>query len=160
MAKKQNAQKMTCSTGKVTDDDIIRHAKDILLKRLTKRKISCSVSVAEYLQLEFAEERNEIFGLIGLNSRHYIIDVIRISEGSSTETPTPIRNIVYEVLKLNAVAVIIFHNHVSGYVSPSPQDEEMTQKLKAAFQAVDITLLDHVIVGKQGFYSFGDNELL
>jgi hypothetical protein len=83
----------------------------------------------------FCDPKSELYIAEHFYAHTALADLLHIpAEGSSTETPTPVRNIVYEALKMNAVAVTIFHNHVSGYVSPSPNDEKMTQKLKAAFK--------------------------
>ena len=63
-------------------------------------------------------------------------------------------------LKANCCAIIISHNHPSGNLKPSRQDEELTQKIKLAGQLLDIKLMDHLIVTTEGYYSFADEGLL
>jgi DNA repair protein RadC len=63
-------------------------------------------------------------------------------------------------IKANACGIIISHNHPSSSLKPSRADEQLTQKIKQAGQFLDITLLDHVIVTSEGYYSFADEGLL
>jgi DNA repair protein RadC len=59
------------------------------------------------------------------------------------------REVVKEALRLNAAAVVLAHNHPSGDSTPSPQDIELTKKLKDILQVIDVRVLDHLIVGHE-----------
>jgi DNA repair protein RadC len=63
-------------------------------------------------------------------------------------------------LKANSCAIILSHNHPSGNLKPSRQDEELTQKIKQAGQLLDIKLLDHVIITNEAYFSFADEGLV
>jgi DNA repair protein RadC len=65
-----------------------------------------------------------------------------------------------KALLLNAVSVIIAHNHPGGSVNPSRQDKELTQEFKSAFDAIGIKMLDHVIIPAYStdYYSFAEND--
>lgn len=62
-----------------------------------------------------------------------------------------------EALRLSASAVVVVHNHPSGEVTPSPQDIETTQKMKQAAEVLEIILQDHIIIGRECYYSFMEN---
>ena len=150
-------RKINKARQRLTDENrIIKNAKDILLQRLLKKNISCPSDSADYLRMRYAASKKEIFGIIGLNVRHYIIAIREIAKGTSTEVTLPIRNIIYAVLKMNAAAVILYHCHPSGRVEPSREDFQITHKLKRAFDCCEIQILDHIIVGYEGYYSFAD----
>ena len=59
-----------------------------------------------------------------------------------------------EALRLSASAVVVVHNHPSGEATPSPQDIETTQKMKQAAEVLEILLQDHIIIGRECYYSF------
>jgi DNA repair protein RadC len=63
-------------------------------------------------------------------------------------------------LEENAVNIVLCHNHPSGSLKPSRADEELTQKIKEAARFFDITVLDHIIVSEDGYFSFADEGLL
>ena len=65
-----------------------------------------------------------------------------------------------EVLKENAAAVILAHNHPSGHMSPSPDDLRLTEDLKSLMAHLDIRVVDHLIVGGNGYFSFAREGLL
>ena len=74
--------------------------------------------------------------------------------------PADPRLILKKALEENAVSIILCHNHPSGSLRPSRADEVLTEKIKNAALLFDIKLLDHIIVSKEGYFSFADNGLL
>lgn len=70
------------------------------------------------------------------------------------------REVIKEALKENAAAVILCHNHPSGHVSPSPDDLRLTEELKGVLQKIDVRVIDHLIVGGNGYFSFAREGLL
>ena len=70
------------------------------------------------------------------------------------------REVVKKALKLNAAAVIFAHNHPSGDATPSERDKKITKKLKKALALVDVRVLDHIIIGVAGQYSFAEHGLI
>ena len=60
----------------------------------------------------------------------------------------------------NATSLVLCHNHPSGNLKPSRADEELTSKIKEAAKYFDITIMDHIIVSEEGYYSFSDEGIL
>ena len=83
-----------------------------------------------------------------------------ISIGGITGTVADPRIIFRKALAEDAVAIILFHNHPSGNVRPSRQDEELTSKIVQAARLFDIRILDHLIVSDNGYFSFADEGLI
>jgi DNA repair protein RadC len=119
-------------------------AYDILLKAWDEHKI------------EFVEQ----FKVLFLNKANKVLGIYDVSTGGISGTVADPRIIFAAALKANCCAIIISHNHPSGNLKPSRQDEELTQKIKHGGALLDIRLLDHVIVSNEGFYSFADEGLL
>ena len=70
------------------------------------------------------------------------------------------RIILRKALEEDAVNLILCHNHPSGSLKPSRADEQLTTKIKEAARFLDITVLDHIIVSDDGYYSFADEGLI
>jgi len=83
-----------------------------------------------------------------------------ISQGGITGTLADPCIILKKALEQNAVSLILYHNHPSGYFLPSLADEQLTAKIKEATRYFDIRLLDHIIVSDEGYFSFADQGLL
>ena len=89
-----------------------------------------------------------------------LINCEQISEGTNNETAVYPKKVVKSALRNNACSVIVAHNHPDGKAIPSGKDIASTAKIKNALAAVDIPLNDHIIVSKDGYYSFGQNNML
>jgi DNA repair protein RadC len=83
-----------------------------------------------------------------------------VFRGTVTQTSVYPREVVREALALNAVAVILAHNHPSGRPEPSRADEFLTTTLRSALQLVDVRVLDHLVVGGARWVSFAERGLL
>ena len=101
-------------------------------------------------------EVQEHFVAIYLNQANKIIGYYHHSTGTINSTPVDIEIVAAVALKTLAKAVIISHNHPSGNLKPSEADRMLTKRMKEALKLFDIALLDHVIVTREGFYSFAD----
>jgi len=87
--------------------------------------------------------------------RGRLIKTVRVAEGSLTQCPVSPRDALREPVRLGAHGVIFVHNHPSsGDPSPSAEDLELTQRLRAAAEVVGVAARDHVIVATGGYYSF------
>ncbi|MCW3074439.1 MAG: hypothetical protein JWP69_1508 [Flaviaesturariibacter sp.] len=122
--------------------------------------ISSSGDVANYLQTLLKDYRHEVFAVLFLNRANKINHFKIISEGGMTGTVADPRIILRKALEEDAVSLILCHNHPSGSLKPSRADEELTQKIKEAARYFDIKVLDHLIVGDDGYYSFADEGIL
>ena len=81
-----------------------------------------------------------------------------VSKGTLKQTSIDCRTILRQALLHNASAIIVFHNHPSGISTPSASDIQLTRELMDACRMLDISLLDHIIVGDEDFYSFSDEQ--
>lgn len=105
-------------------------------------------------------EYQEEVKIILLNRSNIVLGIYEMSKGGITGSVVDIRVILGVALKCGASSVIMVHNHPSGKLVPSDSDKTITTKLKKACQLLDIGLLDHLIITKEGYYSFTDEGLL
>jgi DNA repair protein RadC len=127
---------------------------------LQKPVISTSRDLANYLQSTFQDHNREVFAVAYLNQSNKINHFHIISEGGITGTIADPRIILKKALEENAVSLVLCHNHPSGSLKPSRQDEEITKKIKEAARYFDIKVLDHIIVSDSGYFSFADEGIL
>jgi DNA repair protein RadC len=126
-----------------------------LLEGSAKRDaVKSPQAVADYLRLKLAGCGDEVVLLLLLDARNHIIGEEVISEGTPARATVEPRKIVEKALARKAVGFILAHNHPSGSVDPSPEDDALTQKVRAAAETVDIKMIDHVIVGRAGWWSY------
>ena len=95
-----------------------------------------------------------------LNNSARLLGIRQISSGGITETSVDVRMALKEALLSDATAMILCHNHPSGSLRPSRQDDKLTENLRNACMAVNIKLIDHVIVADGGFYSYAEQGKL
>ena len=125
-----------------------------------KSLVTSSSDVAAYLQSLLRDHRHEVFAVLFLNRANKINHFEIISNGGITGTVADPRIILKKALEEDAVSLILCHNHPSGSLKPSRADEELTMKIKEAAKYFDIKVLDHIIVGDDGYYSFADEGIL
>ncbi len=95
------------------------------------------------------------FFLVALLSRHnHVLGVAKTSVGSTNGTVVNIKEIFQLAIKTNSCGIILCHNHPSGNLKPSENDISITKKIKEACTLCEISLLDHIILTSEGFYSF------
>ena len=127
-----------------------------------KDYIRSSGDVKEYLRIHFSslEGDREHFLCIFLDGQNQIIKVETLFSGSLTTSAVYPREVIKAVLRHEAAAIILAHNHPSGGNTPSDSDRAVTKKLKTACEAIDVNVLDHLIMGRDTFFSFADHHLL
>ena len=123
-------------------------------------KIASSKNVFDYMQPVIGELPHEEFWILYLNNSNHILLKQQLSKGGITGTLVDIRLVLKQALELNAVAIILAHNHPSGTLKPSEADKKLTQKLKKAAESLDIKVLDHLIITEKAYFSFADENLL
>ena len=124
-------------------------------------KISSSFDAVNVLEaIGLRTEAEENFVVICMNTRGKVIGFFRNSCGSASLCSASTRETLKKALLLNAVSVIIAHNHPGGSATPSREDKELTQLFKSAFDAVGIKMLDHVIIPaySNDYYSFAESD--
>jgi DNA repair protein RadC len=102
-------------------------------------------------------ELREDFKLMLLNTRNRVIGIVHLSQGGMQGTIVDMRHIFASALKANACGLILAHNHPSGESTPSNEDVMITRKCMEAGRLLDIKVLDHIIIVKDGFRSLMDN---
>ncbi len=110
-----------------------------------------------YLAPFFIGRRNETVFLLCLDAKCKVLCCKEIGEGSVNSAGVPIRRIVETALAANASTVVLAHNHPSGLALPSNEDIQTTQRLAVALDAVEITLIDHIIVADDDFVSLAQS---
>ena len=127
---------------------------------LEKTVIKTSSDIAQYLRAIIKDFNYEVFAVLFLNKANKINHFEIISRGGLTGTVADPRVILKIALEQEATSIVLCHNHPSGNLRPSRADEELTQKIKIAAKYLDISVMDHLIVSEEGYYSFCDSGLL
>jgi DNA repair protein RadC len=83
-----------------------------------------------------------------------------LSKGGIASTTVDLRILLKKALEVGATGLLLAHNHPTGNLQPSKADIALTKKIKIAAQAIDIQLLDHLIVSENGYFSFVDENTL
>ncbi len=137
---------------------MIPHLSKVYNETKWNRKIMLGTSdlVGQYAINLFIGKTYEEFRIICLDSNRQVFYQGVVTKGTIDEVPTYPRLIVEEVLKHNAKTVIFAHNHPGGSVFPSESDIHATNKLIDALNAIDVCVLDHVIVSGNRYYSMSD----
>jgi DNA repair protein RadC len=123
-------------------------------------KINSSKNVFELLQPKMGELPHEEFWIVFLNNSNSVLQAGQLSKGGITGTLVDVRLVLKQALELGAVGLILAHNHPSGTLKPSEADKQITKKLKVASEALDIKVLDHVIITQKEYFSFADENIL
>jgi DNA repair protein RadC len=108
----------------------------------------------------YADRKQEHFICASINGANEILNIRVVSIGLIDRAPVHPREVFADALVDRASAVIVSHNHPAGSLDPSPSDVEATKQLKVAGELIGITLLDHIIFNRIGFYSFLENGKL
>jgi DNA repair protein RadC len=131
-----------------------------LCKKGFKAKINNAQDVFNYYSDELENKKKEQFYALFLNTKNQIIGEELISVGTLNTSIIHPREVFNPAIKASANSLILIHNHPSGDVKPSKDDIEITKKLENAGSLLGISVVDHVIVGKNSYLSFKDQDLL
>ncbi len=123
-------------------------------------RITCGRDVFELVHLRYRDLKRERFSILMLTTRNRVIAEKVLFEGSVAESLVSPREVIREIIQAGAAQVIFIHNHPSGEVTPSRADHEVTQKLKAACATIEVTVLDHLIIGDNRYFSFAEEGIL
>lgn len=114
----------------------------------------------DYCQFNLADCEHEVFAALFLDGRHRVIEYVELFRGTVDGASVYPREVIKEALARNAVAVIFAHNHPSGNPAPSRADQAITTQLAEGLRYIDVRVLDHIVVGVEGAYSFAEHGLL
>lgn len=116
--------------------------------------------VLHWFQLEYGTLKQENFVAIYLDTKGHIILHCTLFIGTLNESSVHPREIFKKAFEVNAYSVLVLHNHPSGDPSPSTCDIEFTERLNEISNTMGIYLMDHIIVGKNRYFSFRQEEYL
>ena len=143
------------------EKSIVDQAIAILESKInTAEKITSPVACAEYLRLNFAALEHEVFAVLWLNNKHASIALEVMFRGTIDAASVYPREVAKAALAKNAAAAILCHNHPSGCAEPSQADHAITRRLVEALGLIDVRVLDHMVVGTEGYVSFAERGLL
>lgn len=125
-----------------------------------KQTLTSSQAIYEYMRDKLQDLDHEEFWAIMLNRQLGIECLELISKGGMDATVVDLRMLMKKALDAHATAIAVIHNHPSGSLSPSLQDDSLTKRIKNACTTLDINLIDHLIISPTGYYSYSDNSRL
>lgn len=139
------------------DSELIQKLR-LIIKDKTK-KLSAPNDAYKLFE-KHANDEKECFMVAVLNGAHELIDMIVVTQGLVNRTIVHPREVYRPALMLNAVAIIVSHNHPSGNLDPSPEDIDITKRLVESGEILGVKLLDHVIVSPNGYLSMVERGLM
>lgn len=122
--------------------------------------ISSSAKVAAYLRSKYQYYQREIMIALFISRNNRIIKEEIITEGGLSSTTFDLRVIFRMVFIYKATALLICHNHPSGDIENSKDDDDITKRIHEACKLLDIIFFDHIIVGTDGYFSYAQNGML
>jgi DNA repair protein RadC len=141
--------------------DILAAAREVLAHRVRRGTLLQSPQkVGEYLTTRVGHLDYECFGLILVDARHRVIDCVELFRGTIDGASVYPREVVKLVLERQAAAAVAWHNHPSGVKDQSQADELITKKLASALAAVEVRLIDHLVLAGPSVLSFAELGLL
>jgi DNA repair protein RadC len=138
--------------------ELARRYKDQLLE--PKPRFSSSQMVFAYFGPQFRGKSQEEFWAISLDAKNKMVSSIQITKGTLLGSLVHPREIFEIAIRNKAAGIIVLHNHPSGDPHPSVEDRKATGQVAEAGKILGIPLLDHVIIGNDGYFSFKDSGLL
>jgi len=124
-----------------------------------KAVINGPEDVLEYLSVSMSNLKEEVFKVIYLNSANVVLAAEDLFKGTVDQSAVYPREIIKIAFELNASGLIFIHNHPSGNLKPSKHDLSLNEKLVKACRAVDLTPLDHIIIGPTGYISLKEKGI-
>ena len=118
--------------------------------------IACPHDVYEFMK-ELKDFDRERFYAICLDTRHQVVHCEEISSGSAERTVAHPRDVFKSAILSSSTGIILTHNHPSGDPAPSPDDYDVTERLYECGDLLGIEVLDHVIIGRDEYFSFRDS---
>lgn len=137
---------------------------EVLKRSLVKKSERESVFSSQYLGKKLIDQighkEQEHLMAIYLNNHNQIVDERVISIGTNNRSIASPSDILRYAVRCNASSIIVAHNHPSGSVAPSGNDRDFTRDLMECCKLFEIVLLDHVVVGRDTYYSFREKDYL
>ncbi|MSP37940.1 MAG: JAB domain-containing protein [Deltaproteobacteria bacterium] len=126
----------------------------------TGQPLHSAEDVYQHFRENLGREKRELFYVVLLNNKNRKMGEVKISEGSLTASLVHPREVYNPVIRESAAGVIFVHNHPSGDPAPSPEDIDITKRLKEVGDVMGVRVLDHVVIGHDRYFSFNERGLL
>ena len=126
---------------------------------LRKEPVNTADIAYKMMRPYFKGLKHEECWVMYLNNSNYVLDKRKITTGAGNQTTIDIRKVVRDALDKGASSIILFHNHPSGNPHPSEADMNYTGRLHDALSPFDISLLDHIVVCDDCYFSFSDDRM-
>ena len=141
---------------------LIKEMGVLYLKEKAKEKpqITCTSELRDYCKSNMGGLKDERFCVIYLDAQNRMTGIETIQEGIVNQAVVYPRKVLENALKQKASAVILVHNHPSGYVKPSDADIRLTKTIQETARILDIIVHDHIIIGENKFFSFREEGLI
>lgn len=130
------------------------------IKSTKRPRILSSHDAYEAIRGNISNEQTEEFWVILLSRAGHVLSKERISSGGTAATVVEPKIVMKRGIEHLAASIILVHNHPSGNLNPSPQDDALTTRIKEAGQIMEINIIDHLIVTPENYYSYADNGRL
>lgn len=127
---------------------------EIISKRIRKTIRIIQPDDIFYILKRYTKCRQEMFLTITLSCSHEVIGIHITTIGLINRVIIHPREVYIHAIIDNAFSIVLVHNHPSGNLKPSKEDEEITKQIKQAGDLLGINVLDHLIISKKGYYSF------
>lgn len=132
----------------------------MLDKTPSRPTVITAADAGRYFLPRFMYEREEVLYALFLDSRNTALDCRELNRGHIHAVEMPVRRLVEQALELRASGVILAHNHPSGIVTPSKEDEETSCTVREALALVDVYLTDHIVVAGSEYSSMKECGML
>ena len=126
---------------------------------LVKKPLLTARSVYEMMIPQLKGLQHEECWVLFLNDHNYLAGKAKVTSGGGSSTVIDVRQVIRTALDKGASAIILVHNHPSGNPTPSPADVRQTDAVRKGVGAVGLTLLDHIVVADDSFFSFSDDRM-
>jgi len=132
------------------------------VKASKRARITCSEDAAKILFVAFegCMEHHEEVHVLYLNKANRVLGISNVSKGGISGSLVDVRIILQIALKVSSSSILLSHNHPSGSITPSNDDLVLTEKIRKGCEAIDVKLLDHIIVANETYTSFADEGIL
>jgi DNA repair protein RadC len=136
------------------------HCRSLARQMKGQDALSSPKAVLDFARAALAGHGSECFMAVFLNAKNRVLDHRVIHEGTIDHAIVYPRRIIEQALAARAAGLILVHNHPSGDPTPSDEDLRLTRSIQEAARPLDIRVLDHIIVGREGYCSFAEKKIL
>ena len=139
---------------------IFEIARRVISEENNKKCLNDAKGLFKYVYPSYYGIKKEVLMIIGVTSRLKVLNLKKYTSDSYNEINIPIKEIIKDILQMDPYGVFIIHNHPGGNINPSTADIKYTIELAKTLDALNILLLDHLIISNDTYYSFNENHTL